>query len=190
PKNPKPKVVTQYRHPFAPYHWASDAGTEVTSFNSMGTKRIRCRQATRCVTGGMGNQMYEIDIEENCCSLDAEDSATCFALAGASADVEEGVVSAELESVETVDILAEQDANLNELDKASMGMGGRIIQSIVTDENTTDYYHEKRSALLTIHFALPEMFDAIMKKGKRQDASRKDKYKTSGHVGGVAVPLI
>ncbi len=92
--------------------------------------------------------------------------------------------------LDTVDILAEQEANLNELDKASMGAGGRIIQEIVTDDNTTDYYHEKRSALLTIYFALPEMYDAIMKKGKRQDASKKDKYKTSGHIGGVAVPLI
>lgn len=92
--------------------------------------------------------------------------------------------------IETVDILAAQDANLNELDKASMGAGGRISQDIVTDNNTTDYYHEKRSALLTIYFALPEMYDAIMKKGKRQDASKKDKYKTSGHIGGVAVPLI
>lgn len=92
--------------------------------------------------------------------------------------------------LDTVDILAEQEANLNELDKASMGAGGRITQEIVTDDNTTDYYHEKRSALLTIYFALPEMYDAIMKKGRRQDASKKDKYKTSGHIGGVAVPLI
>ncbi len=78
----------------------------------------------------------------------------------------------------------------NELDKASMGAGGRIHQEIETDDNTTDYYHEKRSALLTIYFALPEMYDAIMTKGKRQDSSKEDKYKTSGHIGGVAVPLV
>ena len=96
----------------------------------------------------------------------------------------------EVEAPETVDVLAEKEADLTDLDKASMGQGGRIAQQIVTDHNTVDYYHKDRSALLTIYFALPEMYDAILKKGRRQDATRKDKYKMSGKVGGVQVPLI
>lgn len=99
-------------------------------------------------------------------------------------------VTNEIPDVEVVDVLAEREADLTQLDKASMGQGGRIVQSIITDNNTVDYYHEKRSGLLTIYFALPEMFQAIQAKGRRQDASKPDRFKKSGTIGGVAVPLI
>jgi len=87
---------------------------------------------------------------------------------------------------ETVDILEDR----KDFDKASMGMGGRIKQRIKTDGNTVDYYHEKPSAILTVYLALPEQYKAIMKKGKRQDSSKKDKFINSGQVGKVQVPLV
>jgi hypothetical protein len=71
-----------------------------------------------------------------------------------------------------------------------MGAGGRIFQEIVTDENTVEYYHEKPTGMLSIYLALPEQFEAIMKKGRKQDASRKDRHVHSGDVGGIPVPLI
>lgn len=84
------------------------------------------------------------------------------------------------------DILEER----TEVSQASMGMGGRIRQKIVTDDNTVDYYKPEPSAILTVYMALPEQFERIMKKGKRQDASRKDEHIYSGKVGEVSVPLI
>jgi hypothetical protein len=83
-----------------------------------------------------------------------------------------------------------EEVDLTSLEKASMGAGGRIVQDIYQDTNSVDFYKPERSALLTIYFALPDMFKAIMDKGKRQDASRPDKYKTSGHIAGIAVPLM
>lgn len=94
----------------------------------------------------------------------------------------------EIEEPETVDMLKQsQEENL---DKASMGMGGRIKQKIVTDDNSIEYYNEKPDAIFTIYMALPEQFKSIMDKGNRQDASRKDKHVYSGQVGGVQVPLV
>ena len=94
---------------------------------------------------------------------------------------------------DVVDILeSNTDAEVDDtdLDKASMGMGGRIEQNITTDNNTVEYYKEKHSAVLTIYMALPEQFEAIIKRGKRQDASREDRHLHSGDIGGVPVPLI
>lgn len=87
-----------------------------------------------------------------------------------------------------VDALSEHQAAA--LDKASMGMGGRIDQRIVPDSNTVDYYHDKPTGVLTIYMALPDMFKHIMSKGVRQDASRKDKFVHSGEVAGIPIPLI
>lgn len=193
PKNPKPKpspvrVRDEYHH-----HYGSPvAGVYDGFMNSKAAKWMP-------FTGGPQTMGFSPESGENLCSggvtrgLDDGDAAQIFcsnSIDTQNHSDETIVMAGPAEEIETVDILAAQEANLNELDKASMGAGGRITQSIVTDDNTTDYYHEKRSALLTIYFALPEMYDAIMKKGKRQDASKKDKYKTSGHIGGVAVPLI
>lgn len=71
-----------------------------------------------------------------------------------------------------------------------MGAGGRILQKIVQDENTVKYYRKKPSAILTVYLALPEMFDAIMGKGPRQDPHKKDKFIASGKIGGIQVPLL
>jgi hypothetical protein len=61
---------------------------------------------------------------------------------------------------------------------------------IITDPNTVEYYQEKPAAVLILYMALPALFQAIMAKGKRQDASRKDKYVNSAEIGGVQVPLM
>jgi len=212
PKNPKPKpawngyrnVMTSpmwYSPMHTPQNWLSSKGnikygSSVFGGQSLGGTSMdfdsisdNLCSSGRGSSGGLSSSADADMIADDYCMTDAEydniqitcnNVNTSMPMAGSDEDVE----------IETVDILAEQEANLTELDKASMGAGGRITQSIVTDDNTTDYYHEKRSALLTIYFALPEMYDAIMKKGKRQDASKKDKYKTSGHIGGVAVPLV
>jgi len=202
PKNPKPKPVVR-THLYSGGPYMKSALHDNIKYGSSGG-------SWNCTSGGLSSggikgidmdydnlvgssDMMGIDGGEPeifCCnSASGEGTTVC--------DFDEGIpmaaggaAAAEMEEIETVDILAAQEADLTELDKASMGAGGRITQRIETDDNTTDYYHEKRSALLTIYFALPEMFDAIMKKGKRQDASKKDKYKTSGHIGGVAVPLV
>lgn len=181
PKNPKPKPVYSPRsHSLIQQismsgGWVGAAKSYGCSGQSMGgtTMDFDSVSESLCSSGG--------DIARGTVANDSSEGNEIFCCNSVAESVEE---------IETVDILAAQEASLNELDKASMGAGGRIVQSIVTDDNTTDYYHEKRSALLTIYFALPEMYKAIMKKGKRQDASKKDKYKTSGHIGGVAVPLI
>lgn len=77
-----------------------------------------------------------------------------------------------------------------QFDKASIGMGGRIEQEIKVDSDTIEFYKKEPSVIMPIYLALPEQFKAIMSRGKRQDASRTDRYVHSGEVGGIQVPLI
>lgn len=70
-----------------------------------------------------------------------------------------------------------------------MAAGGRITQEIKTDCNTVDYYEEKPAAVLRIYLASTEQFEAIMKKGEKQDAGKSDKYIHSGKIGSITVPL-
>lgn len=196
PKNPKPKPTYTtreypYKHSMFPpmQHWkiGSSGGTVSSPGNIMdagGECLVAGNDIDACVVGNEPAQVF-------CCSsIDETCSPTIDVTRGRKSAHDTAVTEADAIEIDTINILANQEADLTDLDKASMGAGGRIAQSIVTDSNTTDYYHEKRSALLTIYFALPEMYDAIMKKGKRQDASKKDKFRTSGHIGGTAVPLI
>ena len=74
-------------------------------------------------------------------------------------------------------------------EKVSMAGGGRIDQLILNDHNSADYYEEKPAAVLKIYFAFAEQFEAIMKRGHRQDAKREDKFVHSGKVGETQVPL-
>lgn len=98
--------------------------------------------------------------------------------------------SVDNDTIETEDVLnAHNNADQN-LAQASMGMGGRIQQDIVSDPNSTDYYEKEHSAILTIYMALPEQFKSIINKGKRQDFNRKDKHVFSGNIGGIPVPLM
>ncbi len=220
PKNPKPKPLHRTRYPgeymlTTKGMLKSKGNTWVSAQNlcAGGGEIVEAGGGSQTMNFSPepSSTMMGIDSEDmlgGSIDVDSPADSVCFLSAsaetdklvlGASADVQRftqnrvadnyNEVVEEPPVIDTVDILAEE-AKLTELDKASMGAGGRIRQEIVTDANTTDYYHEKRSALLTIYFALPEMYKAIMKKGKRQDASKKDKYKTSGHIGGVAVPLV
>ena len=193
PKNPKPKPIYRSSPQFDSKVYCC------SSFGNPVSKGIGNPVSKGMSFGSLGSgASWNDDFASSRCCLDSGDSGDSGLDYGYSslhavtcdAPFIGAVSSGEVEEIETIDILAAQEANLNELDKASMGAGGRIVQSIFTDDNTTDYYHEKRSALLTIYFALPAMYEAIMKKGRRQDASKKDKYKTSGHIGGIAVPLI
>lgn len=90
---------------------------------------------------------------------------------------------------ESVDMGESLDVDDPTLDKATMGAGGRIIQEIYQDHNTVDYYHDKPDAILVVYFALPDQFERIMKKGRRQEP-HEDKYVHSGKIGGKQIPLI
>lgn len=120
----------------------------------------------------------------NCTSYDYDRAEALNGMCGIDGDMDGDMFSGIVEEV----IVEEVDTS--HMDKASMGAGGRIGQDIVSDNNTVEYYQEKPAAILTVYLALPEMFETITKRGKRQDASHKDAYKTSGHIGGVAVPLV
>lgn len=80
--------------------------------------------------------------------------------------------------------------NIDELNIASMGAGGRIEQRITSDFNSIDYYEEKPIATLLVYMALPELFNKIMSAGPVQNPHKKDKFINSGKVGNTFVPLI
>lgn len=216
PKNPKPKLqpnisfsyLPQTEWHYGPYNKTAKAFNDV-KYRSSSMPLTSCDCAdinTVCDSITMGssanvsgsshnvlrsvNAVFhaetDINADENnvtflsqSAEVTSHDSASCNLVADVS------------DTIETVDILEEQAKDLTELDKASMGQGGRITQRIVTDNNTVDYYHKERSALLTIYLALPDMFKAIMDRGKRQsDDARNDPYKKSGMNAGTPVPLI
>lgn len=87
-------------------------------------------------------------------------------------------------------VITNHSFDYDSCDKASIGAGGRIEQQIVVDPNTPEFYNEKPDATLTIYLALPDLFEQIMSKGLRQDASRRDKYVHSGELNGIQIPLI
>ena len=87
-------------------------------------------------------------------------------------------------------LASNEDIDHTQFDKASIGMGGRIEQKMEVDTNTVDFYKKEPSVVMPIYLALPAQFKAIMKKGLRQDASRKDDNVHSGEIGGVQVPLM
>lgn len=93
-------------------------------------------------------------------------------------------------STETYDIIGSETETKKEVDQASMGMGGRILQRIETDNNTVNYYLDKPSVILTVYMALPELFNEIMEQGNGQDSKKEDKFVYSGEIGGVQIPLI
>jgi hypothetical protein len=102
--------------------------------------------------------------------------------------IQESEIVSSHDEIDVVDILKGQDDIA--LDKASMGMGGRITQRIISDKNSIDYYRDKPDAIVTVYLALPGIFQSIMEKGQRQNENKKDKYVHSGEIAGVQVPLI
>jgi len=194
PKNPKP-VSSSPR-------WRSDPTVKF-----IGTSDV----ALDCSDGYLDGAMAALDCGDDCDSYQCSAEIYCRGIVGPSNNsfLKSAVVSetsakiAEIPECdsdarelysehkpEVVNILEEHEDAETDLSNASMGQGGRINQKIVTDNNTVEYYHNEPSAVLTIYFALPGVFDNIMKKGKRQDKNRPDKYKMSGKVGKVQVPLI
>lgn len=87
-----------------------------------------------------------------------------------------------------------EDATLDmddvEVDKASMGMGGRISQIVTADRNTVEYYKPKPTGIITVYLALPDQFKLIMDKGKNGEQGNRDKHTYSGDLNGVKVPLV
>lgn len=147
--------------------------------------------------GGSRNVTLNHAIE--CCSAspDSDCLTDVTTAAGAKALVKAGaVIDGRVEKtafclgVDTIDALAQSENVNQKFDQASMGMGGRIKQEIITDENTVDYYHDKPSALLVIYLVLPEQFKAILDKGKRQTGENKDEYVCTGNLDGKLIPLV
>lgn len=124
-----------------------------------------------------------------CCNISPPDDEQPQVLASFDMDSMAEDSGTKTASFDDVDEIVSQ-SNLDALNNAAMGAGGRIEQEIITDPNTVEYYQEKPAAVLILYMALPALFQAIMAKGKRQDASRKDKYVNSAEIGGVQVPLM
>ncbi len=193
PKNPKP-VPQPQRIPSgyvqisadgAPYHGLTKTVT-VPQFTLPGGKKI---SANVMRSTNSSPDLYSAEISDISCSVDSVAdgaiSENCFA-----AQTDEGTVVMDSGEGEEENLMKGLDVPNQALDKAAMGMGGRIEQTIDTDDNSVDYYKAERSGLLVIYFALPAMFKVIMDKGTRTEAKEKDKYTHSGEVGGVQVPLI
>lgn len=194
PKNPKPKPQPVYRSmdmcKFSPDMCKIGNSSPLRNLSKgISGQGLGHWDSALHDTYGSSGQMDSFSHEVNTSGTGTQCNASPN-MAGA-ADTDGGAAYAEeIDEVEVVDRLAEIEVDHTQFDKASMGMGGRIEQRITPDPNTVDYYHEKPAAVLTMYLCLPEQFEAIMKKGKRQDSSRKDKYVFSGEVGGVQVPLI
>lgn len=118
----------------------------------------------------------EIEYASACSGIDISDEANCCGL-----DSDESIITHH-----NVDFVEEEKT----FEKVSMAAGGRIVQPIVQDDNTVDYYEEKPSAILKIYFAFPEQFSYIMNKGKIQNAEKKDKFVNSGLIAGMQIPLV
>lgn len=184
PKNPKPKVVYRSRWVNNDYLGGLSGGNptyfSVSKGRKWGSAGLGSSSGLRALDSLSGSL-------ESFGSIDQSASADC-------SNVMDFIAASNAEEMASEEVYEEVDmmegTNLQDLENASMGMGGRIDQEIKSDDNTIEYYHEKPDAVLTIYFALPDMFKAIMDKGKKQDKTRHDKYKMSGEVGGVQVPLM
>lgn len=158
-----------------PYRYYSTYWSNVTTKTLDGTISAQSLSDSKIMRSAYGGQMlgggFAAD-DEDCASVET------FCKCGDSKSPTYNILDQE-----------EMEEPEESFDKASMGAGGRIEQEVLTDNNTVEYYKEKSSAMIVVYLALPQQFDAIMKKGKRQDASRKDKYVHSGEIGGIQIPL-
>lgn len=193
PKNPKPKpAVTRYVPSMPVKYGVVDdylKSSDTIGSPVFGSSKKYAKVTKGSVARGMldgGSSVDWDNASEVLCSSAVP--ATFSAEAPAETCYNIGACAAAEPQEDVVDVLREEVSQ--KYDKASMGMGGRITQDVVSDSNTVEYYTEKPVAVLTVYFALPEQFDAIMKKSKRQDSTKPDKFIFSGEVGGVQVPLI
>lgn len=183
PKNPKPKHHAAVVRSLGVYGATMPRLVSISDNNSpvWSTNGIRGQGMPETFEHGPVNHLADSE------NVLRGSVAPAVFLANAHTDTfSTGPCAAACQEEGVIDVLQEEP----QYDKASMGMGGRIAQDIVSDSNTVEYYTEKPAAVLTVYFALPEQFDSIMKKGKRQDPTKPDKFIFSGEVGGVQVPLI
>jgi hypothetical protein len=122
--------------------------------------------------------LYDEDILSPAASVGAADTIT-------EADAEVNFFS------ETDILAAEREVRTSAVhfDKASIGAGGRIQQAIVPDPNTVEYYVEKPTLIMNYYLCLPEQFEAIMTRGRRQSDTR-DESTGQGAIGKTKIPLI
>jgi len=153
-----------------PQHW------QIANQKQMATRGVVETSST--------SPTYNCSAPVDSCSVDTLSNGD----AAAAESLENALVESSLCDVDSVDML--DQIQHQEFDKASMGAGGRIEQEIITDPNTPEYYQKEPALVLPIYLALPEQFEHIMSRGRRQDASKADKYIHSGEVGGVQVPLV
>lgn len=173
-KNPKPKIspVIHYSYP--------------TLYCEETTYDYSVPQYHHSSAKGILRQHTQISTQSNCYGLSSVDALLSDNEVPITGDVtcdnEAAIRCMSMGSSELLDHTA--------FDKASMGQGGRIVQEIVTDNNTIEYYVSEPSVVMNYYLCLPEQFAAIMAKGKRSDPHKKDKYTHSGKVGNVQIPLI
>ena len=197
PKNPKSKTLKQY----LPYHEVL-IGSSNYSYCDPLIKSRTVRSATQweshslmpndCNSGQMATYdnvsvILSTTMSNPTASVNVGSVTDAVYLNALSVGVESSSITDNVVYAENVSYPEE---HRQDLDQAAMGMGGRIIQEITTDNNTVAYYKDKPDAILTIYLSLPDMFDSIMKKGKRQDINKKDRFKVSGDIAGIPVPLI
>lgn len=192
PKNPKPKISTlEYQYPWWHNHWWDyqkrldyhrwwDNQGYVPD-NWYGNPYVTCGEPTQSNIGDGPSQSMG-HIQAQCFSGEIPDPKNVLR------SCEPQFNNFAMSPNETVDIL--DDSRHETADKASMGAGGRIVQDIISDNNTIEYYHEKPDAILTVYLALPEQFEMVMKKGLRRDESKEDRHVHSGDIGGKPIPLI
>ena len=126
------------------------------------------QMSTRGVETSSTSTTYNCSAPVDSCSVDDLGDAA------AAESLEDALVGSSLCDTDSVDML--DQIQHQEFDKASMGAGGRIEQEIITDPNTPEYYQKEPALVLPIYLALPEQFEHIMSRGRRQDASKTDKY--------------
>jgi len=194
PKNPKPKTQTvlKYQYPWWHDHWW-DYNKRLdyhkwwdsqgyTPDNWYGNPYVTWGESTQPNTGGGGSSQSMGQIQAQCFSGETQDPK------GVLRSCEPQFNNFAMSPNETVDIL--EESYHETVDKASMGAGGRIVQNIMSDNNTVEYYHEKPDAVLTIYLALPKQFERIMKKGIKGKETKEDRHIHSGDIGGKPIPLI
>lgn len=199
PKNPKPKVVIQTEH--VHHYWDNYWYDHYNVFGYYYSPKSLIPKKTKGAKYFGSNTSYgnlSGTVSPSC----VDDSAiSCNNVLRGSGGMSAGIAgSAELapssyyNQCEQPDSVINQkflSQELNDVDKASVGMGGRIEQRIITDNNSIDYYKEKPDGILTVYLALPELFEKIISGGPKQNISKKDRYKFSGQVGNSPpIPLI
>lgn len=184
PKNPKPiEIQTPIWFPLPPL---SSPLRKTTGFSPLYCQTITSSGTTNAVFGQPYCLLPNKTDHETLTSVGFLDNDMVFTNDIRCTSLDEITYKEKFDEPETIDILEQQKT----FDKASIGVGGRIDQLVRIDENTVDYYKKEPAAILTVYLALPEQFDFIINKGKREDSTRKDQFVHSGKISGTFIPLV